>query len=124
MHHPPPSSPRALPVLIAVAGQVATGKSSVAERLAERIGAVRIEADRVHDELLAGAPGPIERLRGFTPAFEARVYAEMRRRASASLAAGGRVLLDACFPLDIQRLVVRSLARRSGAALLFVQCEA
>ena len=124
MQHPAPCSPRALPVLIAVAGQVATGKSSVAERLAERIGAVRIEADRVHDELLARAPGPIERLQGFTPAFEERVYAELRRRASAALAAGGRVILDACFPLDIQRLEARSLARRSGAAFLFVECEA
>src|SRR5262245_36102918 len=124
MQHPAPRSPRALPVLIAVAGQVATGKSSVAERLAERIGAVRIEADRVHDELLSGAPSPVERLRGFTPAFEERVYAELRRRASAALTAGGRVILDACFPLDIQRLEARSLARRSGAAFLFVECEA
>jgi deoxyadenosine/deoxycytidine kinase len=40
MHEVVPSAPRALPALIAVAGQVATGKSSVARRLAERIDAV------------------------------------------------------------------------------------
>ena len=124
MREPAPSSPRALPVLIAVAGQVATGKSSVARMLAERIGAVYFEADRVHDELLAGTADEIERLKGFTPAFEARVYAELRRRATAALAAGQRVVLDACFPLNIQRFEARSLARRSGAAFLFVECEA
>lgn len=119
-----PSARAGLPVLIAVAGQVATGKSTVARMLAARIGAVAIEADRVHDELLAGGAGAAAHWRGFTEEFEARLYAELLRRASEALAHARRVVLDACFPRNLQRLEARSLARRSGAAFLFAECEA
>lgn len=111
-------------VLIAVAGPVASGKSTVARALASRVGAVCIEADRVHDDLQAGGADEAERWRAFAPDFEARIYAELRRRGSTALASGRPVILDACFPMNIQRLEARSLARRSGVAFLFVECGA
>jgi putative hydrolase of the HAD superfamily len=113
-----------LPVLIAVSGRVAAGKSTLARALAEAIDATCVEADRVHDALLGRAPDAAGRWRGFTAEFEARVYAELLARAGPALAEGRRVVLDACFPLAIQRLEARSLARRSGAAFLLVTCEA
>lgn len=113
------------PILLAMSGSVASGKSSLARPLASRLGAMRIEGDRVRDDLLESSRDPVHEAhwaRAFAPIFEEQVYAEMLRRADRELALGRAVVIDACFPRNAQRLRARSVARARGAAFLLVEC--
>ena len=115
------------PVLIAMTGHVASGKSSVARRVAEALSSRRLEGDALRSELVAApheAAHEAEWLRVFERGFEERLYAEFMRRARAALATGESVVLDACFPRNAQRLHARGLAREMGAAFLLVECAA
>ena len=115
------------PVLLAMSGAVASGKSTIARALAERLGASQIVGDRVRDDLLASSRDPIHEARwtrAFAPIFEEQVYAEMMRRADRELARGHPVVIDACFPRSAQRLRARSIARARGTAFLLVECRA
>jgi predicted kinase len=111
------------PVLVAMSGRVASGKSTLARALSERLDAVRIVGDQVRDELLGDSREPVHEarwLRAFTPIFEEQGYAEMMRRADRDLATGR--IVDACFPRNAHRLRARSIARRRGAAFALVEC--
>jgi putative hydrolase of the HAD superfamily len=117
----------ARPVLVAIAGGVASGKSSLARALAQRLGFACIVCDEIRDSLLEVPGDPLHEAhwwRGFAAGFEDKVYAELLRRAEGYLADGRAVVLDACFPRNSQRLAVRSLARRRGLPFLFVECRA
>ena len=106
------------PVLVAVGGLVASGKSTLARTLAARIGAEWIDADHVRESLLGGRWA-----RGFDPGFEDEVYEELLLRAERLLESGRRVVLDACFPLARHRLAARALAQRHARTFLFVECR-
>jgi predicted kinase len=105
-------------VLVAVGGLVASGKSTLARTLAARLGAERIDADRVRESLLGDRWD-----RSFDPGIEQEVYAELLRRAESVLDSGRLVVLDACFPLARHRLAARDLARRHAQPFLFVECR-
>ncbi len=110
-----------------MSGQVASGKSSVARRLAEQLGALRVEADCIRSELVQTPHEPVHEAdwwRVFERGFEARVYSDFMRRAREALETGRAVVLDACFPRNAQRLHARALARDAGAAFLLVECVA
>jgi FMN phosphatase YigB (HAD superfamily)/predicted kinase len=115
------------PRLIAVGGLVAVGKSSVSRALAERLGAVRFEADRVRDDLLREPDtGPVHEAhwwRAFESGVEGEIYRELLRRAEVQLSAGGTVVLDGCFARAHQRLEARALALTHGVGFLFVECR-
>lgn len=106
------------PILIVVGGLVASGKSTVARLLADRLGAPRIEGDRVRARL-DGYGSALE----FTPEFAARGYTELARFAELILDSGRPVVLDGCFPHAEQREQARALARRRGWPFLFVECR-
>ena len=114
-------------VLVAVGGLVASGKTTVSKALAERLGAPRIEADRVRDVLLGDRPGcgvhESEWARSFSPGFEKEVYAELLRRADVVLGSGRAAVLDACFARACQRAAARALAGNRGRPFLFVECR-
>lgn len=114
------------PLLVVVAGQVASGKSALARVLARRLGAAYLEADRVRGDLLgsAAATGEARGWASLAPGLEEQVYGELLRRTEDALDFGRALVLDACFPLSAQRLAARSLARRRGAAFLLVECRA
>jgi putative hydrolase of the HAD superfamily len=125
--NPTPAEPdgrSAPPVLVVVAGEVASGKSTVARALADRIGAETIEGDRVRDEMLGNVADQAALWDAFTPEFEVRVYEEVLRRAGQRLASGRRVILDGCFPQTVRRISARAAARRFGAPFLYVDCVA
>jgi putative hydrolase of the HAD superfamily len=114
-------------VLIAMTGQVASGKSSVARRLADRLGALIIEGDGVRSQLVAAPHEPLHEAdwwHVFERGFEVQVYAEFMRNAREALTTGRPVVLDACFARNAQRLHARALAREVGAAFLLVECVA
>ena len=92
----------ARPLALAVTGSIASGKSTLARALAERLGATLLVADRIREgavaELARGeAPGGA-RLRALERSFDDGVYAELLRRAGKELGAGRSVVLDAAFP--------------------------
>jgi putative hydrolase of the HAD superfamily len=124
----PPGERLSAPVVIAVSGRVASGKSHVARGLAAHFDAEHVEADRLRSER-SGSPAPeaargSELRRAFGPLISEEVYAELRRRTRAALASGRHVVVDACLPRQAQREGIRSLARDAGGSFLLVECRA
>ena len=125
---------RRVPALIVMSGGVASGKSTLAAALAERLGVQRLEADRVRASLVGDPDGPggdatssanheAEWLQSFESGFEERVYAALMARAEAVLQHGRGLVLDACFPSRWWRRVAAGLARRHGLPLVVVECR-
>jgi len=115
---------RGEPLVLAVGGLVASGKSTVAKYVARRLGAPRVVADRVRRALLTEA-GP-HRAHELTwqPSFGDQVYSGLLERAGRVLASGRPVVLDACFPDAVRRKEAAALAARHGARFAFVHCDA
>jgi aminoglycoside phosphotransferase family enzyme/predicted kinase len=116
------------PQLYAVGGVIASGKSSVAGRLAGMLNAPHIEADRTRKRL-AGldplTPSPDAAFSGnYTPEKTQAVYAELRRRAELVLRSGRSVVIDASFRERSQRTALTELAQRVGCGLTFIECFA
>jgi predicted kinase len=108
------AAPSAPAFVIAVAGGIASGKSTLAARLAAAHAAPVVSADAARPigsaALDAGA--------------EDSAYQEMFRRAGEVLTSGRPVILDACFPTRALRDGLRAFAERHGARLLVVECRA
>jgi predicted kinase len=115
------------PVLVCVGGIIASGKSTIASALADRMGAPVVEADRTRKHLLGVAPSV--RLEGrpwqgaYGPAMTDQVYAEVLRRGSVVLASGRPVVLDASFRSREMRQRARDLATACHVPFLFVECR-
>ncbi len=113
--------------VIVVSGLIASGKSTVSRSLADRLGAMRLEADRIRGTLLhtleeeeAGVEARWRR--DLSPGFEDEIYADLFRRAEEIILAGESLVLDACFPLRRQREAARALAIEYERRFLFVRC--
>lgn len=103
--------------LLALGGLSGTGKTTVAEALAPRIGAPPgariVESDRIR-KAMHGVP-PETRLPGkaYRPEVSDRVYREMAWRAALILAEGGSVVADAVFDRPSEReRIARSATER------------
>jgi predicted kinase len=116
------------PVLVAVAGSIATGKSTLAERLALELSAPIVDADRTRKFML-GRP-PTEHVSAhawegaYDPAFTKRVYDEVFRRAGVVLSSGRPVIIDASFRAAESRLAARALASEHNVPLRVLECVA
>jgi aminoglycoside phosphotransferase family enzyme/predicted kinase len=116
------------PRVVAVGGIIASGKSTLAEALGREMRAPVVDADRTRKGLAGVAPekplpeGPFAGF--YSKEFTARVYSELCRRASAVLASGRPVILDASFRARAHRDEARRLARESGVPFVFVECRA
>lgn len=122
-----PRRPLLPPIVVAMGGQVASGKSTVARHIARRIGAPVVGTDPTRDFLLgARLNEDLHEARweeSFEPGFGERVYAEALRRASAVLESGRPVVIDGCFRSREQRRRAKSLAERYGRPFLFVEAQ-
>lgn len=116
------------PLVVAIGGILASGKSTLADRLGLVLGAPAINTDRVRKHMLGAKP--TDKLYdgswsgAYDPAFTERVYAEVRRFASAVVASGRPVILDASFRSASMRADARALARSLGVPFVFVECRA
>jgi aminoglycoside phosphotransferase family enzyme/predicted kinase len=116
------------PCLVAVAGVIASGKSSVAARVALEMSAPVLEADRTRKSMLG--VDPYRRMDdaawkgAYDPAFSERVYGEILRRASVVLSSGRPVVLDASFRTAALRRAARDVAVAHGVPFRLVECRA
>ncbi len=116
------------PVLLVIAGRIATGKSTIARALAEQLGATLLVADRTRDRVLAElarSTSDEAALRlNLEPGFADAIYGELLRRAREELAAGRSVALDAAFPRRALRQAALEIAGERGARFLLIECRA
>ena len=116
------------PIVVAVGGVIASGKSTVAEALGDRLSAPVIDADRTRKNLIGLAATDHDSSGAFegpySPAMTDRVYAEMMLRASTVLESGRPVVLDASFRTEELRRSARELAAEHGVRFVFVECQA
>ena len=110
--------------LILIGGLPGTGKTSLAQGIGERSGAVVLSSDEVRrelDEPLTGpAPGVDEGR--YEPAARLAVYDEMLARAGALLRRGERVVLDASWADGSVRRRARDLAEATSSDLHELCC--
>ena len=113
--------------LILMCGVAGSGKSTVAQGLLERIGAIRVRSDVERKRLAgAGAAHQIEPVgAGLYRADATRAtYERLAELAHAILQADTTAIVDATFLLREQRDTFRQLAGRHGVACAIVACEA
>jgi uncharacterized protein len=113
--------------VVLVAGVVGTGKTTVAEGVADAIAAVVVSSDRVRRHLAGLAPGDRSGAgRGlYSDASKDAVYAAMLERAAALVDAGRVAVLDATYGSERHRRAVRDWAGERGVPLwtVEVRCE-
>jgi uncharacterized protein len=115
------------PVVVAVGGVIASGKTTIAAKLGITLSAPVVQADRTRKAMLG--LDPLRRLDdpawtgGYDPAFSDRVYDELLRRAAVVLASGRPVVLDASFRTAAHRRAAGDLAAAHSAPFLFVECR-
>jgi len=116
--------------VVAVSGIVGTGKTTVAEGLADALGGVVISSDRVRKHLAGLAPTSREGAEPpgpglYTRAWDDRVYAGLLERAEAVVGSGRVALLDATFARGARREALRRWAADRGVPARLVEtcCE-
>ena len=116
------------PAVVAVGGIIASGKSTVADALGDRLSAPVIDADRTRKHRLGLAPTTHDDSQAFEgaydPALTDRVYAELLHQAGTVLESGRPVVLDASFRTEKMRRAARDLAQEHGVPFLMVECRA
>jgi aminoglycoside phosphotransferase family enzyme/predicted kinase len=120
--------PLSVPRLYAVGGVIASGKSTLADALSERLSAPVIDADRTRKQLAGVDPHTPWRDAAFGGHYDERgtaaVYAELLRRAQVVLESGRSVILDASFRAAAHRRDAMQLAERCGVQFQFIECRA
>jgi aminoglycoside phosphotransferase family enzyme/predicted kinase len=101
-------------------GVSAVGKSHVALRLVEALGAVRLRSD-VERKRLLGAVGEAEL---YSDAASRRTYERLHSLANTVLHAGLPVVIDATYLKHAQRAAAAQVAETSGTPFLILDCHA
>jgi aminoglycoside phosphotransferase family enzyme/predicted kinase len=112
-------APEKKPCLVFMAGLPGTGKTRLAQLLAERADFCLIRSDVVRKELARCANEDI-----YTPEWNTRTYAECLRRAEQLLFEGQRVLVDATFREEKQRRLFLEAAIQWGVPTAMLLCRA
>ncbi|MHC4845076.1 MAG: bifunctional aminoglycoside phosphotransferase/ATP-binding protein [Planctomycetota bacterium] len=117
------SLPRPAPRVVAVGGPIASGKTTLAEALAERDGMAHVSADATRKHLggLAHDERGDEAL--YTDAFTEHTMNELLRRAEQVLLSGRGVVIDTTFRDRGLRERAHALADKHRAAFLMVECR-
>jgi aminoglycoside phosphotransferase family enzyme/predicted kinase len=115
------------PMLWIFCGQPATGKSTLAGKLADALRLPWLQSDVIRKEL-AGIPPRKSAITAFgqgiyTPEFTSRVYGRMAALAKDYLTAGHSLVLDATFSQVNHRRVILDLAAAFKIPVLWVVCE-
>ncbi|PRX45210.1 hypothetical protein B0I33_110310 [Prauserella shujinwangii] len=116
------------PRLVLVGGLPGTGKSTLAGRIADELGAVLLSSDRLRKEL-AGVSPHESRAAGYGAGIYSSghtelTYGELRHRAEELLALGETVVLDASWIHASERAAVTDVAVRTHSELRALRCVA
>jgi len=124
----PYATPLVRPVLLVTMGLPASGKTTLAEALARHLGLVHLSSDVVRKHLvgLRATVHSADSFEGglYTRGMSRRTYAGMRRTATRWLRRGQSVVMDATYGQPSERAALRQLARRTGARLYLILCQA
>jgi aminoglycoside phosphotransferase family enzyme/predicted kinase len=114
--------------LVLVGGLPASGKSTLAARLADRLGWALLRSDEIRKDLAGLAhdsPAPAAPGEGlYRPKLVESAYREMLRRARLALERGVSVILDATWREERMREAARRLAEATCADLIELRCTA
>jgi predicted kinase len=115
------------PCLVLIGGLPGTGKSTLAQDLAQRADFRLIRSDGVRKEL-AGLPAETSARYPFeegiyAPAWTERTYAECLSRAEKLLFEGNRVIVDANFGEESRRRTFLEAAARLAVPAVFILCQ-
>jgi len=117
----------AFPVIWVTCGMIATGKSTVAEKLAALFSIPCIRSDEIRKTLFADLPdksGNTGFEKGmYSPEATSLVYGKILVTAQAALEKGSSVILDATCRRQKQREDMLQLAADTGANIIFVECR-
>jgi aminoglycoside phosphotransferase family enzyme/predicted kinase len=111
--------------LVLLCGTVGSGKSSVAQQLADRVGGAVVTSDRVRKRLAGLAP-EIRATAGtgqgiYTAAWNEKTYAALLERAEPVLSSGRPALLDATYSAAAERRRAFARAAELGAPVWLVE---
>jgi aminoglycoside phosphotransferase family enzyme/predicted kinase len=114
------------PRLVLTCGLSGSGKSSVAQRLAERLGGVRVRSDverkRLHG--LAPTARPADPATLYHPAATQRTYARLLTVARWAADGDVSLVVDAAYLKRAERDAMRALAKSLGVEATIVECRA
>lgn len=105
--------------LVVVGGLPGTGKSTVADAVADELDAVVVRSDEVRRRVAAGQGAD-----RYAPGSVAAVYREALADTEALLGRGYSVVLDATWSAAEDRQQARQVARRTASELVEVRCTA
>jgi len=116
------------PILLAVMGRVATGKTTLGNQLSVELGCEAYHSDTVRKQL-AGLPmaeRPTESMRRdlYAPAMTDRTYARLLQLAEQHLRNGNSVILDATFSQNRHRAMMQDLSQAVCCDLCLFELEA
>ena len=109
-----------------VGGLPGTGKTTIATKLADEVGAVLISTDVIRGEL--SAAGVVTGISGsygeglYSPANRAIVYGAVLERAQSHLLSGRSVILDGSWIDEKERGFAANIAAETSTALVMLQC--
>jgi aminoglycoside phosphotransferase family enzyme/predicted kinase len=117
-----------VPGLVVLGGLSGSGKSTVAEALAPRLGvppgARIVESDRIRKAMFGKTPESRLDLTAYAPEISERVYNALADHAVAIAAAGGAAIADAVFDRAETRAMLESKVRAAGIACTAFWLEA
>jgi predicted kinase len=110
-----------------VGGLIASGKSTLAQALGQKLAVPVIGSDDTRKRLLGVAPTAPVHAAPWQDAYgadmSARVYGEVLRRARVVLESGRSAIIDASFRSRTDREAARALAHTLGASFSFIECR-
>lgn len=118
----------AAPRLVAIGGLSGSGKSSLAARLAPRLGAPPgarvVNSDRLRKKMFGVAPNERLPAEAYASDISAKVYARMFDAARRAAASPWPTIVDAVFDRPEDRETIETIAKSCGAPFLGVWLEA